>query len=662
MRSATLTALTVFTAVAAAATAVIVTQHGSRPPTPATAAAGVTQTVAAGDSTRSVSSAAPHASAEPAGRTGRKSAAASWRPRPATYDVVVERDVPITLRDGVRLYADVYRPARDGAPAKGRFPVLLTQTPYNKTVIGQAGTRSDYLITRGYVQVIADVRGTGSSRGTWSPFGAAEQRDGVELVEWAASRKRAWSNGKVGTIGPSYMAINQLHTAALRPRALKAAFTLVPGADLYRDIAMSGGQEDVSFMPAWLALVTGAGLVPPAYTATDPGDGTLQGLLALLEHGGNAASFSLPTAIEMATGGEKAYDGPWWRSRSPINSVDKVKVPTFIVGGWYDLFQRGEPMLFDRLQRNGVPTKLLMGPWNHLQGAGLALTDPGTPAPNFDDYQLRWFDHYLRGIPDPSLDRDIPPITYYELGKDQGADPARWSTARRWMAPDVHARAYHLSGPARPGAPGRLAGGTGKGDPDTIVPVPLTGLCTRSASQWTAGNPLIDATCGADQRIDSNLGTAYDLPAAPRDRRLLGPVNARLFVSTTADDGAITARLESVAPDGAVKQLTAGWQVLSLRKLDRSRSVIRDGHVLQPWHPFTKDSERPAAGVMEVHVELFPTGAVVPAGHKLRLNLQTFDTPHTLSPLPTTLRSVGAISVHHDARHRSQLILPVRER
>lgn len=576
-------------------------------------------------------------------------AVGTWTPRPATYEIVVERDVPITMSDGTRLYADIYRPARDGKAAPGRFPVLLTQTPYNKNGAAVASIAGSfpYLISRGYVQVLADVRGTGSSRGTWGTFSKREQRDGDELVRWAASSQRAWSNGKVGTVGASYMAINQLFTAAQRPSGLKASFAMVPGADPYRDTSFSGGQVDVGFVPFWLSLITGAGLVPPAYTATDPGDGTLEGITTLLEHAGNTASHTTPLLLEGALGGERAFDGPWWRERSPIEVVDNIRTPMFVVGGWYDIFQRGTPLLYERLQRNGVPTKLLMGPWNHLQAS-----EP----PDIDPLRLRWFDHYLRGMPDATLNSDIAPVTYYELGAD------KWRTAGKWMPPDVHARAYQLDGPAGPGSPGTLTTGTAKtAEPDSIAQVPVTGLCTRSTSQWTAGIlAATDNICARDQRLDSSLGTTYDLPPSNKALRLLGPVNARLFTSTTAQDGMIAARLESVAPDGTVQQLTAGWQVLSLRKLDRSRSRIVDGRVLQPYHPYTRDSVRPMAQAMEVNVEIFPTGAVIPAGHRLRLNLQAFDTPHLLPTLPQGLNSAGVISIHHDATHPSQLILPVR--
>src|SRR5919112_1341696 len=120
-------------------------------------------------------------------------AAEGWTPydRPAQFGVVVDKDVPVTMSDGTVLRADVHRP-----DAPGKFPVLLTQTPYNK--LGPLGAANTYLVQRGYVHVVVDVRGTGSSAGQWDSFGPNEQRDGREMVEWAA--EQSWSDGKVGTV------------------------------------------------------------------------------------------------------------------------------------------------------------------------------------------------------------------------------------------------------------------------------------------------------------------------------------------------------------------------------------------------------------------------------------------------------------------------------
>lgn len=152
--------------------------------------------------------------------------ASTWTARPATYQVVTEKDRRIEMSDGTVFVADVLRPGRDGVAVDGRFPVLLTQTPYNKNLRTE-NHAVPYLVERGYVQVIADVRGTGGSQGDWLALGEREQRDGLELVAWAASKQRPWSDGRVGTYGISYAGINQLLTAAQRPPALKATFPIV---------------------------------------------------------------------------------------------------------------------------------------------------------------------------------------------------------------------------------------------------------------------------------------------------------------------------------------------------------------------------------------------------------------------------------------------------
>ena len=571
--------------------------------------------------------------------------ASAWEPRPAEYEVVKETNVPITMSDGVTLYADVLRPAEGGAPVEGRFPVVLTQTPYNKQS-PQLNFQNDYLVQRGYVQVIADVRGTGSSEGMWDSFGAREQRDGYELVEWAASRERDWSDGRVGLYGSSYGAINQIFTAAQRPPGLKAIFPIIPAADTYRDITGSGGQVNTAFIPFWLGLVTTLGLIPPTYTPGDP----LQAAEVLVQHSNGAVAFQGNTLVSGSTGGDTAFDGPFYRQRSPIEVVDRVNVPTFVIGGWWDLFQRGEPMLYERLAKR-VPARLLMGPWYHLNASGGAgLPKDGVPAPR--DLVLRWFDRWVRGMADPTLDTDIAPVTYNELGSD------RYLRAGGWPFADVrHERFGLVSG-------GTLVrGGDSAGAPETLPWTPEAGVCTRSTTQWTAGLAGAGTPCETDNSLNDGHALAYELPLG-EDLRIGGPIALRLFVSTEAKDGQITARLEDVAPDGSANQITAGWQVLSLRALDEEKTVRRDGVIVQPYHPFTKESrlDVPAGEPVEVWVEIFPTAMRFAKGHTLRLVLQSADIPHLTPPLPQFRDSLGGdMKVWHDAERPSQLILPVRD-
>ena len=204
-----------------------------------------------------------------------------WTPRPEQYPgTVTTTDLAITMDDGVVLRADLVRPARaDGSVVSQPLPVIITITAYNKIVLatgGLGGPSADYLVKRGYAQLTVDARGTGSSEGVWEAFSPRETKDYAEVVAWA--HRQPWSNGRSGMTGPSYMGIAQIFAAAAHPPGLKAIFPQVPGADVYRDIVASGGQLDVSFIPLWMGLVTGTGLIPPAYGGDDPAS-AIQALL-----------------------------------------------------------------------------------------------------------------------------------------------------------------------------------------------------------------------------------------------------------------------------------------------------------------------------------------------------------------------------------------------
>ncbi|MFN2591156.1 MAG: CocE/NonD family hydrolase [Actinomycetota bacterium] len=569
-----------------------------------------------------------------------------WRTRPATYEVAVTRDVKIRMSDGVTLVANLYRPAdHRGRPVPGRFPVVLTQTPYNKGA-GPLAFRSDYLVSRGYVQVVVDVRGTGGSEGTWDSFGAREQLDGKELVEWVASRARPWSDGRVALHGTSYGAINQLFTAAMRPRGLRAAFPIVPMADAYRDVTFSGGEIDASFIPSWLGLVTATGLVPPTYTATDPA--MAAGVLA--DHAQGAVTFQGRSVASATTGGERAYDGPFYRQRSPIEVIDRVRVPTFVVGGWFDLFQRGEPLLYQRLAANAVPSKLLMGPWYHITaGEGL----PADGVPSLEELELHWFDHHVLGRPDRALAR-MANVTYMALGT------GRYRTAASWPPAGVRYHQLYLGGDSVPGRAGTLSARQPEPSrPDVFVWHPASGVCTRSTVQWTAGGGA-GTPCETHNEANDVTGLTYDLPVT-RPLRLAGPISAGLSLSTNGRDCMLTVRVEDVAPNGQAIQLTAGWNTIGLRAIDRRETVMAGGLMVQPYHPFTEESLLPVEAdvVYQLWVEVFPIAATIPAGHRLRISVQPSDTPHLAWSTDQVKTQPGAVvHLHQDRTNPSVVVIP----
>jgi uncharacterized protein len=584
--------------------------------------------------------------------------AAGWEPRPATYPGTVKQtDLAIPMSDGVVLRGDLELPAdANGEPVDGRFPVIVTITAYNKSAGsfsgGLTGGSPSYLVQRGYAQLTVDARGTGSSEGQWAAFSRRENKDAGEIVEWAHSRKREWSNGRVGMSGPSYLGISQIFAAGSRPRGLKAIFPQVPAADVYRDVVASGGQVDVGFIPLWLGLVTGTGAIPPAVTATDP----QSGFGAFVDHLTAAATFTLPLVLDAITGGDAAYDGRFYRDRSPERVIDRVQVPTFLVGGEFDIFQRGTPLLFENLEQRDVPVKMIIGPWNHLEGSSAADIDQAGHG-TLGELQLRWFDHYVRGLPDPTLDSDIPPITYYEQGS------GTWTHARQWMG-DQHAETFRLSGSAAAGGGIGLLTRDKAVDGRAIVPpVPVSGLCTRSTAQWMAGLPstaLAGLPCWEDNAPNDKSGVVFQTEPLTSPLRLRGPINARLHTSSPSGDGMLSVSVSDVAPDGTVTRLTGGWQVISHRALNRQRSRYLDGKLIQPFHPFTREARKPlgTGEVAPVDVEIFPTAARLAPGHRLRIAIQAFDVPHLLAPVPDLPATLAPLTVRTGPQWPSVLTIP----
>jgi putative CocE/NonD family hydrolase len=581
-----------------------------------------------------------------------------WQPRPEQYPgTVTTTDLAIPMDDGVVLRGDLVQPTRaDGSVVTRPLPVVITITAYNKTVLasggGLGGPGVDYLVKRGYAALTVDARGTGSSEGVWEAFGPRETRDYGAVVTWALHQP--WSNGKSGMVGPSYMGIAQLFAAAAHPAGLRAIFPQVPGADVYRDIVASGGQLDVSFIPLWMGLVTGTGLVPPAFGAEDPASA----FRVLLDRLTTATSFTAPLLASAVLGGDPAYDGPFYRDRSPINIVNRVQVPTFLVSGEYDLFQRGTPLLFEQLQRRGVPVRMITGPWDHLQGSSGADVGQAGYGP-LQELWLRWFDRYVKGRKDPRLLKDIKPFTYYEQGTGS------WVRTERYVDRDLRPRSYRLSGNASLGgrAGGLVRVGAQPGT-STLPALPVTGLCTRSANQWTAGilnAAFPDNPCLADNQLNDLGGLTFQTAPLRRTLRVQGPINLRAYVSSPSGDGMLSVAVEDVAPDGSVARLTGGWQVLSQRALDRSRSRYLDGQLIQPFHPFTRESKQPvpSGAVVPVDVEVFPTGAALRPGHRLRVSIQAFDVPHLLPTVPD-LAQAAPLTLHASDDHPSVLTVPVR--
>ncbi len=580
-------------------------------------------------------------------------AATPWKPEAASYGIGEKANVPVTMPDGTILRADVYTPTdpETGREAKGPFPVLLTQTPYGKSALGA----DTYFVPRGYIEVVADVRGTGDSEGTYGLFDPVQARDGAQLVKWSA--RLAHSDGRVGLFGESYLGINQFLTVGAlgRHSPVKAIFPVISANDIYRDTAFQGGLFDAEFNTAYTGLEAGVQTSEPTLeTAQAPSSGSGSDLaVTQTEHAGALASYYAPSATDIELNGTSAYDGSYWLDRSPTKYLSDVvadQIPAFLVGGWYDLFQHGEPLNYTALQNlyDHRPAgsamlpgqkvsgryQLLMGPWYHLTaGDGV----------NLDALELEWFDTWLKNEATGMGDTRTP-LHLNILGTSRYIDTATWPSAAASQATTLWMGAGGTLSQARPAKTSAS---------QTIVFTGASAACDRQTSQWSMGADnlaLGSAGLGSDpctnQDNDIQVGPgALTFTSQPlvTDTVLSGPMNVSVDATDNRPDAEWIANLEEVAPGGRSTPIAAGALLGSLRAVDPARTWAgQDNRPLLAWHPYTSASSSPVSpGVMTRYdIEVFPTFALIPKGDSLRVTLSTADTPHLL-PTPAQLANLA---------------------
>jgi putative CocE/NonD family hydrolase len=600
--------------------------------------------------------------------------AQAWEPEPATYGVGEQHNVPVRMADGTVLRVDVYVPTdSSGKPAEGPFPVVMTQSPYGKDAglgaVGQAGTGEfAYLVQRGYIDVVADVRGAGDSHGSWGLFDPIQAQDGAELVRWAAQLPH--SSGKVGLYGSSYLGIDQLLTASRvgKHSPLKAIFPVIAANDIYRDTAYFGGVPGLEFDAVFLGLTAGLHATNPVVetgraTDPDPAD-TVQ---VETEHAGGLVSYHAATLLDTELNGEQRYDEAYWQARNPrriLKTVVANRIPAFLVGGWFDLFQRGEPLNFSGLQNawakrpvSAPMTKrqrltsryqLLMGHWYHVTaGDGIDM----------ERLHLQWFDRWLKGIDTP-ITHTKTPLHLFQLGGGEYLD------ARRYPFPEAKPTSYFL------GAGNTLSTSkpTDAAGADPIVFTGATSPCDRQSDQWGAGGVALATggqnPCANDDRTLQAGPGALTYTTAPfaADRVLAGPIAATLFATSTRPDTYFEATLEDIDPAGTSTSLTAGGLLGSFRALDDGQTWrTPGGNPILPYHPYTRASVTavPTDKVTRFDVEVFPTFAKIAKGHSLRLTLTTSDTPH-LGFTPDQLQNLagGVYQVQRNSAAASFVEVP----
>jgi putative CocE/NonD family hydrolase len=590
-----------------------------------------------------------------------------WSPEPPTYAVGELNNLPVTMSDGTILRADVFYPMTRGAEATGPFPVLMTQTPYGKDTLGVAGGgvgADSYLVQRGYLDVVVDVRGTGDSEGQFGLFDPVQVQDAVHLVSWAAALPH--SDGKVGLYGASYLGINQILTAgAVGPDSpLKAIFPVVSATDLYRDTAFMGGILDSEFGATYLGLTSGLNLANPLVT-TLSNSGSVAGLLPVeLDHVADLFNFDTTFITNVLSGQNDAYDGAYWQARQPSSVLANVVangIPAYLVGGEYDLFQRGEPLNYAALQNlsagrpAGAPMaagqpvtgryQLWDGPFTHL----------GASTIDIDPLMLRWFDTWLKGD-DTGMAETPTPLHYYDLGTNSydetttfpftGLAPTRYFLGAGRSGSDptsLNDGVLTTTAPSSSGA-------------DTLVWSPLGSPCGAAVDQWAIG-PVLFAEqaaginwlpCVQDDRLTQLGPSVLNYTSAPFTHvtTLGGPISASIYATANTRDTEWVVEVEDVNANGTSHPLTEGALLGSLRATSAAQSwTAADGQYLLPYHPYTQASSRPVTpgALTRYDVEIFPTLATIHPGDRIRITITTADAPHLQPTIPETANLAGGV-------------------
>ncbi len=428
-------------------------------------------------------------------------------------DIVLEENVMVKMSDGIRLAVDLYKPE-----IKGKFPALFAMSPYGKEFQRYPGGiypfveagNINYFVSRGYVYVIADSRGSFPSEGRWDFFDDREQQDGAELIEWAA--RQSWCDGNVAMIGESYYALIQYLVASLQPPSLKTIVPFDGMTDLYRDCSYHGGIWTQGFMAYW-TVNTCRRCLPP------------EGIKV-------SKKWSLPEDIPTRNI-FYATDGPFYQERSAATKFGKIKIPVYHgVCPSRLVHYRGQLNAYAEIN---TPKKLVVA--------------PGPPWASFYNEETcrhitRWLDYWLKGIDTKIMDE--PPVVLYLAGSDEWRNEDEYPLARtKWTK-------FYLQSNGKAGEPpyGLLSEKVpGKDDQDSY-------LYPESQKKVEANLPVL----------------GYLSPPLKEDTDIIGPASLTFYAASNGTDTAWFVKIDDEAPDGTIKMISKGWLKASHRQVDETKS------------------------------------------------------------------------------------------
>lgn len=563
---------------------------------------------------------------------------------PALNGVRIERHREVVMRDGVKLYADIYLPE-----APGKYPTIVIRTPYGLQRDGMHQAVVKYA-QRGYAVVVQDVRGRYESEGKWEPF-RDEANDGFDTIEWAAAQ--SFSNGKVGTQGGSYLGHNQWQAAAQNPPHLVAIFPTLASTNIYANWITMGGAFRLSFNYGWGVVRMPNRIMLPQYWHTEaymPEELKYDNILMHLPlKDGDLQSAGYATQHYRDWLAHESYD-QYWKSISDEERFDKIKVPAYTFGGWFDIFLTGTINGYTGMKNKGGSTqaragaRMIIGPWGHGSSQSYGDVD-FTPAALVDQFEteLRFFDYHLKGI-NNGLEAE-PPVRLFYMGIN------KWRNETDWPIPGTQYQQLYISS--------TTSANSVRGDGKITLAKPVK--AGKDMYRYDPDNPI--------KTLGGNNCCGTPTLAGPKDQRPLeqkqdvlvytsdfldttltiaGPVKMKLFAATDGPDTDWMIKLVDVYPNGFAMPISEGIIRARFREgLDKVK-LLKPGEVY------------------EYDIELTGTANVFLPGHRIRIditssNFPQFDrNPNTGAPLgDNAIVRVAQQTIYHGDKQLSHIVLPV---
>ena len=550
------------------------------------------------------------------------------------YDIAMQLDVKVPMRDGVRLSADIYLPR--GAPP---VPAVLIRTPYsnNSDSLIEQGRR---LAAGGYACVIQDCRGRWDSDGEFYPLREAE--DGYDTQEWVGLQP--WCNGRLGTVGGSYLGIVQWTAAPLRSSRLACMAPRVMGPDFHGSIVYPGGAFQLGVMLTW-------GMRTNARTAQ-----------SIDYHNWTEAFHSLPVAaLDKAAGRDVGFWKDWvrhpdrddyWRGLADPEPYAEIAAPAYLMGGWYDAYVNDTVRAFAGMRRHGRTdaarrSRLLVGPWAHALNASDRVGDVDFGPQSrwdLDAEEQRWLDYWLKGQANGIADE--PPLKLFIMGAGEWRDEWEWPLTRtEWRSAylDSGGGANTLRGDGRLAFAAPREEAADRFEYDPRYPVQTVGGSNCCSPEIVPWGPYDQR--GVEMRSDVLCYTSQPLA---EDLEVTGPVELVLYAATDGRDTDWTAKLVDVSPTGYAMNLCDGIVRARYRQGRTAAALLEPG------------------AIYEYRIEVGVTGNLFRAGHRIRLEVSSSNFPR-FDRNPNTGNEFGVDrelrtarqTVHHGPHHPSHLRLPV---